>query len=41
MTRKRHSPERVVRKLAQAERMLGEGKEVADMCREQGISALM
>ena len=28
-TRKRHSPEQVVRKLAQADRMLGEGKDVA------------
>ena len=33
-TRKRHSPEQVVRKLAQADRMLGEGKDVADVCRE-------
>ena len=31
-TRKRHSPEQVVRKLAQADRMLGEGKDVADVC---------
>jgi hypothetical protein len=29
-----HSPEQVVRKLAQADRMLGEGKDVADVCRE-------
>ncbi len=28
-TRKRHSPEQVVRKLAQADRMLGEGKDAA------------
>jgi putative transposase len=33
-TRKRHTPEQVVRKLAQADRMLGEGKEVPDVCRE-------
>ena len=33
-TRKRHTPEQVVRKLAQADRMLGEGKDVADVCRE-------
>src|SRR5258706_300510 len=32
-TRKRHSPEQVVRKLATADRMLGEGKDVADVCR--------
>jgi len=37
-TRKRHSPEQVVRKLAQAERMLGEGKDVADVCRELQVS---
>ena len=33
-TRKRHSPEQVVRKLPTADRMLGEGKDVADVCRE-------
>jgi transposase-like protein len=37
-TRKRHSPEQVVRKLATADRMLGEGKDVADVCRELAIS---
>src|ERR1700755_3286072 len=37
-TRKRHSPEQVVRKLAQADRMLGEGKDVADVCRELGVA---
>jgi putative transposase len=37
-TRKRHSPEQVVRKLAQADRMLGEGKDVADVCRELQVS---
>jgi Transposase len=37
-TRKRHSPEQVVRKLAQADRMLGEGEDVADVCRELAIS---
>jgi putative transposase len=36
--RKRYSPEQVVRKLATADRMLGEGKDVADVCRELGIS---
>src|SRR5512132_2869695 len=38
MSTKRHSPEQVVRKLATADRMLGEGKEVADVCRELAIS---
>jgi putative transposase len=37
-TRKRHSPEQVVRKLATADRMLGEGKDIADVCRELAIS---
>ena len=37
-TRKRHSPEQVVRKLTQADRLLGEGKEVADVCRELQVS---
>jgi putative transposase len=37
-TRKRHTPEQVVRKLAQADRLLGEGKSVADVCRELGVS---
>jgi putative transposase len=37
-TRKRHSPEQVVRKLAQADRMLAEGRDVADVCRELQIA---
>jgi putative transposase len=37
-TRKWHTPEQVVRKLAQADQMLAEGKEVADVCRELGIA---
>jgi putative transposase len=37
-TRKRHTPEQVVRKLASADRMLGEGKDVADVCRELGVA---
>jgi putative transposase len=37
-TRKRHTPEQVVRKLAQADRLLAEGQEVADACRELGVS---
>ena len=36
--RKRHTPEQVVRKLSQADRVLGEGKDVADVCRELGGS---
>jgi transposase-like protein len=37
-TRKRHSAEQVVRKLATADRILGEGKDIADVCRELGVS---
>ena len=36
--RKRHTPEQVVWNLAQADRTLGEGKLVADVCRELQIS---
>lgn len=32
-TRKRRTPEQVVRKLAEADRLLGEGNSVADVCR--------
>ena len=37
-TRKKHTPEQVVRKLATADRMLNEGKDVADVCRERQVS---
>ena len=37
-TRKRHTPEQVVRKLTQADRLLAEGNDVADVCRELGVS---
>ena len=37
-TRRRHSPERVVRKLQLADRLLVEGKDVADVCRELQVS---
>jgi hypothetical protein len=37
-TRKEHTAEQVVRKLATADRMLNDGKDVADVCRElQGL----
>jgi transposase-like protein len=35
--RKRHTPEQVVRKLTQPDRLL-EGKDVADVCRELQVS---
>ena len=37
-TRTRHSPEPAVRKLAQADRMLGDGKDIVDVCRELQVS---
>lgn len=37
-TRRRHTPEQVVRKLAQADQMLGEGRDVADVCRQLQVS---
>ena len=37
-TRNRHTPEQVVRKLAYADKMLGEGKDIADVCRELGVA---
>lgn len=37
-TRKKHTPEQVVRKLATADRMLNEGKDIADVCRELQVS---
>jgi len=39
-TRRRHSPEQVVRKLQLADRLLVEGKDVADVCRELQVSEL-
>jgi len=37
-TRKRHSPEQVVRKLMAADRLLAEGKDTAAVCRELSVS---
>ena len=37
-TRKRHTPEQVVRKLTQADRLLAEGKDVADVARHLEVS---
>lgn len=36
--RKRHTPEQIVRKLGQADRLLGEGNTIADACRELGVT---
>jgi putative transposase len=37
-TRKRHTPEQVVRKLTQADRLLTNGTDIADVCRELQVS---
>jgi transposase-like protein len=37
-TRKWHTPEQVVRKLTQADQMLVEGKDIADVCREWQVT---
>ncbi len=38
MKRKRHSPEQVIRKLRDADRMLSEGKEIGAVCRALEVS---
>jgi transposase-like protein len=38
MKRRRHTPEQIIRKLREAERMLGEGKTIAGAAKELGIS---
>jgi transposase-like protein len=38
MKRRRHTPEQVIRKLREAERMLGEGKKIPEAAKELGIS---
>ena len=38
MKRRRHTPEQVIRKLREAERMLGEGKTIPEASKELGIS---
>ena len=38
MKRCRHTPEQVIRKLREAERMLGEGKTIPEAAKELGIS---
>jgi putative transposase len=38
MKRRRHTPEQIIRKLREAERMLGEGKTIPEAARELGVS---
>ena len=39
MKRERHSPEQVIRKLRDADRMLSEGKDIALVCQSLEVSA--
>jgi transposase-like protein len=36
--RRRHTPEQIIRKLREAERLLGEGKKIPEAAKELGIS---
>ena len=38
MKRRRHTREQVIRKLREAERMLSEGKTIAELCKELEVS---
>jgi putative transposase len=38
MKRRRHTPEQIVRKLREADRMLGEGSEVPEVCKALEVS---
>ena len=38
MKRRRHTPEQVIRKLREAERMLGEGRTIPEAAKELGMS---
>ena len=38
MKRRRHTPEQMIRKLREAERMLGEGKTIPEAAKELGVS---
>lgn len=38
MKRRRHTPEQIVRKLREAERMLGEGKSIPEVAKELEVS---
>jgi putative transposase len=38
MSRRRHTPEQIVRKLREADRLLAEGAELAEVCRHLEVS---
>ena len=39
MKRRRHTPEQIIRKLREAERLLGEGKTIPEVAKELEVSA--
>ena len=41
MKRRRHTPEQIVRKLREADRLLGEGKDIAEVLRHLEVSEPM
>ena len=38
MKRRRHSPEQIIRKLREADRMLSEGKTIAEVCQQLEVA---
>ena len=38
MTRRRHTPEQIIRKLAEGNRLLGGGADITDVCRQLQIA---
>lgn len=38
MARRRHTPEQIIRKLREADRMLGEGKDIAEVARHLEVT---
>lgn len=38
MKRRRHTPEQVIRKLAEGEKLLGQGKDLEEVCRHLEIT---
>ena len=38
MTRRRHSPDQIIRKLAEGNRLIGQGQDITDVCRHLEIA---
>jgi putative transposase len=38
MTRRRHTPDQIVRKLAEADKLLGQGKSIEEVCRHLEVT---